>query len=351
MVEIYTPHSLSKKRLDQRLSKGWFRSCNSLFRPQYVFLDNLLSDIVHIRLKLTDYSLGKRQLKRYNKIANRFTITTGSAHIDEDKEDLYASHKEKFKGFVFHSLEQVVFDLYPKAIFDTREVAIYDEDKLIGFSFFDIGHESMASIISIYDPSYEAYSLGIFSMMEEINIAQSLGMKYYYPGYIFDNNPAFDYKIRKENMQYLNPLTSRWGNFKRVNREDTVSHQIEQNINELHQLILEKNIDMNRRYYPLNSLGYLQFEKTMFVKGIYLLLAQISIEEFVVIEYLPEVNNYLISKASINNNYWALFELEGSSETYDPETCLDQLLEYNQIFFVTDDKLAARDYFIANFFI
>ena len=101
LIEIYSPRTLSKKRLDQLLSQGWFRSCNSLFRPQIIFLDNLLSDIVHVRLKLKDYTLGKRQLKRFNKIHSNFTVRTGTLNINDEKEALYDMHKAKFKGFIF----------------------------------------------------------------------------------------------------------------------------------------------------------------------------------------------------------------------------------------------------------
>ena len=164
----------------------------------------------------------------------------------------------------------------------------------------------MASIISIFDPFYEEYSLGMFTMFEEIRLAQEQGLDYYYPGYIFDNNPAFDYKIRKENMQYLNPSSGRWGNFKRLKRQQTISYLIERKIQDLHAIILDHGIDMCPRYYPLNSLGYLKFERNIFIKGIYLLIAQISTEQFITIEYLPETNNYLVSKALINHSYICL---------------------------------------------
>ncbi len=351
MIEIYSPRSLSKKRLDQHLAQGWFRSCNSLFKPHVAFLDNLLSDIVHIRLKLDGYKIGKRQLKRYNQVLNRFTVKTGFLNIDQDKEALYDAHKAKFKGYIFNSLRQVVYDFHPDGIFDTREVAIYNGEELIGFSFFDVGERTMASIISIYNPAYEKYSLGMFTMMEEIKLAQKSNMNFYYPGYIFDNNPAFDYKIRKENMQYLNPKTTRWCKFKRVNREDTKAHRIQEKIETVFLSVKEKGIELNKRYYPMNSLGYIQFPDAIFLKGIYLLIGQVGIDRFAVIEYLSESDTFIISQTLINTAYWGLFEQDGQSELLDPEICFDQLLEYENILLRSNNTEEVAQYFIDYFFI
>ena len=54
---------------------------------------------------------------------------------------------------------------------DTREVKIYDGDKLAAFSFFDKGQRSMYSKQGIYDPAYHQFSLGFFTMLVEIQYA------------------------------------------------------------------------------------------------------------------------------------------------------------------------------------
>lgn len=322
-----------------------------MFRPQIIFLDNLLSDIIHIRLKLEGYALGKRQLKRYNQIQNRFRVTSDQVKIDASKEALYQTHKEKFKGFIFHSLEQVIYDNRPEGLFDTREICVYDGGRLIAFSFFDIGEKSMASIISVYSPGYDKLSLGMFTMMREILLAQEMGLDFYYPGYIFDNNSAFDYKIRKENMQYLNEDTGRWNRFKRLKREDTISYKIENKLEEIHELIFREGIDLNKRYYPMNSLGYLHFDHNHFLKSPYILIGQIGLEEFAVIEYLFEQDTFVVSRAIINNTYWSMFDSEGRTEELDPEICLDQILEYEQVLCATEDAEEAVQKFLDYFYV
>jgi leucyl-tRNA---protein transferase len=89
-----------------------------------------------------------------------------------------------------------MYDSSNKNIFNTYEINIYDHGKLIGYSFFDVGITSMASIIGIFDQSYSKHSLGIYTMLLEMEYAKSMQLKYYYPGYVAYEPSQFNYKLR-----------------------------------------------------------------------------------------------------------------------------------------------------------
>jgi arginine-tRNA-protein transferase len=80
-------------------------------------------------------------------------------------------------------------------VFDTYVVEVRDENKLIAAGIFDNGSQSIAGIMNFYDPAYRKQSLGKFLMLMKINYARQQRKAYYYPGYLVNDYPKFDYKL------------------------------------------------------------------------------------------------------------------------------------------------------------
>ena len=62
------------------------------------------------------------------------------------------------------------------------EVLYYIEDKLVGVDLIDILPSGISSIYFYYDPDYDQYSLGTYSMLQQITIAKESGLKWIYMG-------------------------------------------------------------------------------------------------------------------------------------------------------------------------
>ena len=97
-----------------------------------------------------------------------------------------------------------------RRIFDTLECVVYHGDDLVAFSFFDRGERGVYSKAGIYLPAYKAYSLGIYTMLLELEWCKSNGMEYYYPGYISPDTPLFDYKTKLGDVAFWNLRQRRW---------------------------------------------------------------------------------------------------------------------------------------------
>ena len=95
-------------------------------------------------------------------------------------------------------------------VYDTRIIKVYHEDKLIACSIIDLGQETLASIFGMYDPEYRSYSLGLYTMMLEVEICLTAEMPYYYMGYFVPGNPRFDYKLRVGQIEYFDMRTEKW---------------------------------------------------------------------------------------------------------------------------------------------
>jgi arginine-tRNA-protein transferase len=206
LVNFYYNPFIAPKRLDRYLSHGWFRNSNLLGKYKLLFLDDKLCSVVNIRVPLDNYQYSKSLQKIINRNNELFRYEIQPVAITPRKEELYQQHKHRFKGVVLPSLQMSLFGFEScmQSPFLSYEVNIYEGNKLIACSFFDIGEQSIASILGLYDNDYQKYSLGIYTMLLEIEFGLKANKKFYYPGYVLNNSPLFDYKLRMGNIQFHN---------------------------------------------------------------------------------------------------------------------------------------------------
>ena len=205
------PSTLLPRQLDRFLADGWYRRGQTLFTTHFVAVPEGLYNAPWLRLDVTDYEFRKslRRILRRNGV--EFEIHDGPATIDDQKKELMEVFRRQFKGDYYESLESALFgEKVRSTIFDTREITVWYEGKLVGYSFFDVGENSVASILGIYDPEFSRYSLGVYTMLLEIEWCRQESKKFYYPGYAVPGNSRFDYKLRLGEIDYLDPSTGDW---------------------------------------------------------------------------------------------------------------------------------------------
>lgn len=298
LVQYYYPFSLSPNRLDKYLASGWFRNSIMLFRSKMLCMDGNLFDVVNIRLGLKDYEFTKKHQKLLSRNLSSFTYTVNKASITKKKERLYQQHKSRFKGFVYENLKQFLYSDTFSSVFETYEIEVYDGDRLIAFSYFDKGNQSIASLLGVYDIEYAKYSLGHFTMLLEIEHGLQSNVKYYYPGYIFNQPSIFDYKLKLGKFDYYD-----WnGNWKPLDfpiPQPSYSTELYNRITSVKECLESENINCRMYMYPFFPLGYMEKTIDNFVKGPILIM----LEDFrmnnkyknLVVEYLPEKNEFFIS--------------------------------------------------------
>jgi len=74
------------------------------------------------------------------------------------------------------------------------EILYFDEKKLIGVDLVDILDDGISSIYFYYDPEYSNLSLGKFSLLNQIKLAQKMGKKWIYLGYYVEDCSSLSYK-------------------------------------------------------------------------------------------------------------------------------------------------------------
>ncbi len=202
--------SIAPQQLDKFLAMGWYRMGQTIFTTHFLFYEKDIYSAIWLRLLLEDYMPSKSLRKILRKNRKLFRCEVVPFNLTEEKKVIYAAYAKEFKGHLAESLESSLLEHETHNIYDTLEINIYDGDRLIAFSFFDNGDNSIASITGIYDPEYYEYSLGVYTMLEEVEYAKHCDKKFFYPGYFVPGNSRFDYKLRLNNMSYLDITGRKW---------------------------------------------------------------------------------------------------------------------------------------------
>lgn len=302
-LEYHFPsNTVSAKRLDALLASGYFRTGNYLMRTRVLYFNEQILNTLHIRILLEEHSFSKSMHKLLRKNSERFTWHIQPYKITPEKELLYKKHRIRFKGNSSPNLTAYLFDNYNKNVFNTFEINLYDNGRLVGFSFFDVGLTSMASIIGIFDQAYEKYSLGIYTMLLEIEYAKSLQLKYYYPGYVAHEPSQFNYKLRlAEKFDYYDWYTRRWTSFEKRNNRPKVNDFLSEKMNVAKEWLNELKIPFTELFYPFFYMGSM-YPKSDCVKGVHhLLLHNFEMEGlFYMIEFHPEKMELLLVGATVH---------------------------------------------------
>ena len=155
------------------------------------------------------------------------------------------------------------------------EIAVYDGAELIAASYIDVGDRSMASILCIYSQKYKKYSLGIYTMLLEIDLAKRLGLDYYYPGYVLDQPSAFDYKLLLGPCEWLTGQQM-WSQNTR-DADPGKGEMIRQKLAVAETILRASGHSPKRVIYPYYTLGHLLLERPDLVRVPSYLLIETSV--------------------------------------------------------------------------
>ncbi len=326
-TEIYQPKKLTAQALDRFLERGWFRMGQMIFTCHLLCFHDELYSTVWTRLALTNFTFKRRLRKLIRRNTNRFKVCVRKAIFDEEKERLYQMHTRRFEGYVADSLLESLQGEESVNIYNTYEIAVYDEDRLIAVSFFDIGDMSLASIMGLYDPEYSQYSLGIFTMLMEINYGVEHNKLFYYPGYVVPGYAKFDYKLRVGDVDFFDARIGGWKPYSEIELPELPAENLKERLSKVQNLLKQLEIPHKEILYPLydKKLFGLKEEETVRSPLLISCFHQDDTNEWMVVEYNLFKKKYQLSEISrIEDISILLYQI---LEGYDREkSCLNFLL-------------------------
>lgn len=182
-------------KLDQLLADGWRHFGHQFFRYNLAIYADEIRFVYPLRIDLPKFSLSKSQ-RRVLKRNSDLRVEFGPAMITETITGMFERHAKRFT----HSVPDSIFDFLSnepaKGPCDTRSCFVYEGDRLIAVSFFDVGAVSLSSVYGMFEPEFADRSLGTLTMLREIEYAIRDEKRVYYHGYVYEGNSFYDYKKR-----------------------------------------------------------------------------------------------------------------------------------------------------------
>ncbi|MCO5231226.1 MAG: arginyl-tRNA--protein transferase [Chitinophagales bacterium] len=338
IIDFIRPEHVIGKKLDLLLTMGYFRTGGGMFLTQIQTKKGMLDDVINIRLNLEHHQFSKSIKKIARRVEEKFTYTIQSFSSSPEKEALFIHHNLKFKENINSTLSTLLQgeSIY-NSQFNTYEVNVYDGDQLIAFSIFDIGKNSLASLLCAYNREYNEYSLGLFTMYAEIQWAKGNHYNYYYPGYILKINKGFDYKLRLGEYQILDWKTSKWVNKENISYTIGNAQKIEESTNYLRLMLESAKIEFVYRYYICYTYGYSYKNQNFLKSPVHIYLPQFSYDEKIcIIEYDVEEDVFILSIS--REDIFSKQQRTSEDINKDPDV-EERLLEYLSIEKCVDAKL------------
>lgn len=149
-----------------------------------------------LRLDTGTFRLSRSQARTLRR--NRdLRVEVGPSEVTAEKLHLYcrylaAKHGDgTTPGQSDHELALAMIHYgYPR----TLEIDYFLGETLVGVGVVDIGAGAMSSNYFYYDTSFPGRRLGVFSVLEEVNLCRLLGTRYYYLGFCIEETNAMSYK-------------------------------------------------------------------------------------------------------------------------------------------------------------
>ena len=209
--EEFYADQVSPVQIDRLLADGWRHFGEHFTRYNIGIHENKLRRVLPLRIRLKDFKLSKSQRRVLKKNQDLQTVIR-PIEITAEKEILFESHKRRFSHSVPDSLYTFLSvspaDVPCKAL----EVCVYEKEKLLAASFFDVGASAVSAVYAMFDPQEITRSLGIYTMLLTIDYAAKNGKLFYYPGYAYEGNSFYDYKKRFSALESFD-WNGNWTNF------------------------------------------------------------------------------------------------------------------------------------------
>lgn len=186
--------SLGEEDLDALLAAGYRHFGSYFFRP----VCHACHACIPLRIPLAGYRFS-RSARRLLKRDAPFLVTVERPHPSRAAYELYLDHKRRFEpppeAPHEESYEEFVETFFQAMPF-SYQLSVYDGERLIAVSHFDMTSTSISAIYCYYDDRYRRESLGSLAIYKEIETGLARGLDFVYLGYYIRENRHMNYKIR-----------------------------------------------------------------------------------------------------------------------------------------------------------
>ncbi|KAF0184146.1 MAG: arginine-tRNA-protein transferase [Nitrospirae bacterium] len=191
-IEYLITDTDAMRSFHQHLATGHRR----LGRTFYRTICRGCSACVPIRINVGLFQARKSQKRTLRMNADIQVIVRPSGELSPEQRELFSNylltkHNKKEEANNDEDLQlRIIHFGYARSI----EMDYYLDGRLIGVGIVDAAQDALSANYFYYDTGFLRRRLGVFSILQEIALAQALGKRYYYLGFLIEENPKMAYK-------------------------------------------------------------------------------------------------------------------------------------------------------------
>ena len=195
MPLILPSRPLTQDEFDGVLAQGYRRSGVFLYKTEC----SGCSACEPSRIDVLEFELREswnRILKKGNQC---LTIQIARPTVDTVRLDLFNAHRierglgEKDSPYRSSDYESFLVD---SCLTDTVELSFWKDGSLVSVSIVDCGRNALSAVYTYFDPNHAKLSLGTYSILKQIEFAQTSGRQFAYLGMYVAQNRHLSYKAR-----------------------------------------------------------------------------------------------------------------------------------------------------------
>lgn len=186
------------------MSQGFRRSGNEIYRPHCESCNACQS----LRVLVDKFQASPSQ-KRNLKRNQHFTIEL-SCQVKDNYYPLYEQYINTIHqdGSMFPATPEQYFSFITSKITPQLFIEIWHDELLISVAVTDDLPNALSAVYTFYHPDYRKSALGVFSILQQIAIANELKRKFLYLGYQIDDCAKMNYKNRYHSHQIF--IENQW---------------------------------------------------------------------------------------------------------------------------------------------
>lgn len=197
---------------DYYWARGWSSDFSRIARSNYDIYDGFYHMVFPVRNRLNDFSHGK-SLRRV--LQKNLDLKTTIRPLRITREKIILFEKHHYSRFSCPSPKQLTKTYeyivhYPTSL---MELCIFDDEKLLACSIFEKSCNSIMSNTAFWEPDAASRSLGILTVLKEIEFAIGNNCEFYYQGFYYPGNPNYQYKTRFSGLELFDWETENWVDF------------------------------------------------------------------------------------------------------------------------------------------
>lgn len=195
--------------MDLLWAQGWRHFGAQFFRYSLMDHEGSLQTVTPLRVEMSQFAPTKSQRRVWRTNAD-LSVEVGPAMVSDEVNAMFHRHKTRFTSNVPEELAVFLSTDPARVPCECLQVRCVLGGKCVALSFFDRGERSISSVYAIFEPQHASRSLGIYTMLQELDWARSQGMLYAYPGYATLGSSHYDYKKQFRGLQGYDWASQEW---------------------------------------------------------------------------------------------------------------------------------------------